>query len=561
MHRLVALVALVLTLVTACAPPSPGRSGDEGAPGRTSAPKRIVVAAQDDPPALVRRLTTANAPGLDGIENLYNPGLAGTDKQGSQVPILVEQVPTAANGLWKVLSDGRMETHWRLRPGVLWHDGTPFTAHDVVFSYQVDSDPDLPFTTSSSARRQVDRVEAVDDRTAVIYWKGPFIDADTAFQGSALPRHLLEQAYREDKATFPNLTYWAQPPFGVGPFQVREWARGSHILMDANQKYVHGRPKIDFIEVKLIPDQNTLMANVLAGGIDLTLGKNLTLEQAIEVRDRWQGGRVESVPYTSIQAFPQTLNPTPATITDPQFRRALTHAVDRQEIADSLLGGLSSVVHSYLSPNEPPEFQAMSNRVVKYEYDPRKATQLIEGMGLSRGPDGMFRDDKGQSFKVEIRTITSDTNTKAILAMGDYWQRAGVGAEPYVIPRQLAQDQEYRATFPGYEVVRNAADRAGLNRHRIAETPLAENNFRGNNRTRYMNPDFEALVDRYFRTIPVNERAQIFGDIIHHMTDVALVTGLFYDVEPIAVSKRLINVSIGDHRESWTVVNWDVQTN
>ena len=107
-------------------------------------------------------------------------------------------------------------------------------------------------------------------------------------------------------------------------------------------------------------------------------------------------------------------------------------------------------------------------------------------------------------------------------------------------------------------MVRNAADRAGLNRHRIAETPLPENNFRGNNRTRYMNPEFEALVDRYFRTIPIGERAQVFGDVIHHMTDVALVMGLFYDVEPIAVSKRLLNVSIGDHRESWTVVDWDV---
>jgi peptide/nickel transport system substrate-binding protein len=561
MNRLPGLLSLGLVLLTACAPAGSGQSNPGAASGQPATPKRIVVAAQDDPPVLVRRLATANSPGLDGIENLYNPGLAGTDKQGAQAPILVDQVPSVANGFWKVFPDGRMETHWRLRPGVLWQDGTPVTAKDIAFSYQVDSDPDLPFSSSSSARKQVDRVEAIDDRTAVVYWKGPFIDADIAFQGSLAPSHILEPLYRDDKAGFPHIAYWGQPPLGAGPFQVKEWTRGSHILMQANDKYVHGRPKIDFIEVKLIPDQNTLMANVLAGGIDFTLGKNLTLEQAVEVRDRWQGGRIETVPYTSIQAFPQTLNPNPAQLTDPRLRRALTHAVDRQELADTLLGpGFTQVVHSYLSPTEPPEFQAQANRVIKYEYDPRKSTQIIDGMGLTKGPDGIYRDERGQNIKVEIRTITSDTNSKAILAMGDYWQRIGIAAEPYVIPRQLAQDQEYRATFPGYEVVRNSADRAGLNRHRIAETPLPENGFRGNNRTRYMDPGFEAMVDKYFRTIPINERAQAFGDVINHMTDVALVMGLFYDVEPVAISKRMLNVSIPDNRESWTVVNWDVST-
>lgn len=558
MRHIATTPILLLALLAACAPPAGGPAGAPASPGQPTAPKRIVVAAQDDPPVLVDRLTTANAPGLDGIENLYNPGLAATDKTGAQVPVIAEQVPTVENSLWKVFPNGRMETHWRIRTGVLWHDGTPMTARDIVFTQQVDADPELPFTTSAAALRQVDRVEALDDRTAVVYWKGPFIDADTAFRGAQLPGHLLERAYRDDKPTFAQLPYWAQPPVGVGPYKVREWVRGSHVIMEANDRYVHGPPKIDVIEVKLIPDQNTLLANILAGGIDLTLGKNITLEQAIELRERWTAGRVETLPYTSVQNFPQTLNPNPAAIADARFRRALMHAVDRQEIADSLLGGLSSVVHSYLSPGEPPEFQAMANRVLKYEYDPRRTAQIIEGMGLSRGSDGIFRDERGQRMSIEIRTITSDINTKTILAIGDYWQRAGVAAEPYVIPRQLAQEQEYRATFPGYELVRNAADRAGLNRHRMAQTPLPENGFRGNNRTRYMNPEFDALLERYFSTIPIAERAQLFGDIIHHMTDVALVMGMFYDVEPTAISKRLLNVTVGDHRETWTVINWDV---
>src|SRR5438552_540663 len=102
-------LAVLMILLAACAPAGPGRP-EVASPAAPAAPKRIVTVAQDDPPVLVRRLATANSPGLDGIENLYNHGLAGTDKQGSQVPLFVEQIPTVANGLWKVLPDGRMET-------------------------------------------------------------------------------------------------------------------------------------------------------------------------------------------------------------------------------------------------------------------------------------------------------------------------------------------------------------------------------------------------------------------------------------------------------------------
>src|SRR5205814_2238535 len=127
---------------------------------------------------------------------------------------------------------------------------------------------------------------------------------------------------------------------GVGPFKVREWERGSHVLLEANDQYALGKPRIGSIDVRLVSDQNALLANVLAGGIDLTLGKNVTLEQAIELRERWNG-RVETMPMSSLQMFPQLLNPTPAAITDARFRRALLNATDRQAIVDSLMPGFS----------------------------------------------------------------------------------------------------------------------------------------------------------------------------------------------------------------------------
>jgi hypothetical protein len=173
----------------------------------------------------------------------------------------------------------------------------------------------------------------------------------------------------------------------------------------------------------------------------------------------------------------------------------------------------------------------------------------------------MLQDAAGRRLSVEIRTITTDINQKAMLSVADYWQRVGVGAETFVIPRQLAQDPEYRATFPGLELVRNSADRDGLKRHPSSQTPLPENGWRGTNRTRYTNAEFDALLNRYFTTIPLAERAQVFGDIIHHMTDRVIVLGLFYDMDATAIGERLTNVGARQlgSTQAWNAHEWAVR--
>jgi peptide/nickel transport system substrate-binding protein len=293
----------------------------------------------------------------------------------------------------------------------------------------------------------------------------------------------------------------------------------------------------------------------------VTLGKTLTLEQGLQVKQQWWLGRVESMPASAIQVFPQLLTPNPAVIGDARFRRALLYALDREAIGDSLMFGLSSVVHSYLAPSEPPEFQSVADRIVRYPYDPKRAEELLTGMGLVRGANGTFADVGGQRLSVEIRTITSDVNQQAMLTVADYWQRAGIGAETFVIPRQQAQDPAYRAEFPGVELVRNSADCDGLKRHPSAQTPLAENGYRGTNRTRYINPEFDALLNRYFTTIPIRERAEAFDDVIHHMTDQAIVLGLFYDMDSTVIADRLVNVGprqLGS-TQARNTEQWDVR--
>src|SRR5439155_20572691 len=157
-----------------------------------------------------------------------------------------------------------------------------------------------------------------------------------------------------------------------------------------------------------------------------------------------------------LHIFPQFINPSPAIIADLQFRRALVHAMDRQELVDSILDGRAEIAHGILWGSADREWADIQSAVVRYDYDPRRANQLLDGLGLSRGPDGMLREAGGQPLSVELRTLTSfDSSVKALFPIADYWKRVGVATETLVVPEQRQADREYRATRPGFDLPRS----------------------------------------------------------------------------------------------------------
>ncbi len=135
----------------------------------------------------------------------------------------------------------------------------------------------------------------------------------------------------------------------------------------------------------------------------MSLGHSLAVEQAATVEPQWTDGHIDDVGLRSRFAlYPQFLNPTPAIVANLQFRKALMHALDRQEMADSLQRGKVPVAYTYMSP-EDPMYAAVEPQLVKYEYDPRRAVHMIEDLGYARAADGMFGDASGQRLAVEER--------------------------------------------------------------------------------------------------------------------------------------------------------------
>ncbi|MPZ15403.1 MAG: hypothetical protein GEU73_13425 [Chloroflexi bacterium] len=564
----VGLLVLVGLTVTSCAPA--GQSGRESSasPDRAG-PKRVVAAIQSDPKVMTNTLVISSGqPGVPEIEEMISVGLTDNDPNGVRQPFLAEAVPTLENGLWKLHPDGTMETTWSIRPGAQWHDGTAFTTEDLLFTVDFVQDPQLVEFNHASTKF-IDRATVTEDRTITVFWTGPLITADALFTrggsasgggfGSPLPKHLLAQPYEEDKVGYHEWPYWTSEFIGTGPFKLTEFVRGDHLTLQANDHYVLGRPKIDEIEVKFISDSTTRVANVLANAVELTIGRDVPLDQAVLARDQWQEGRAEAYAGSWMGIHPQLLNPQPAVVGNVQFRQALLHAIDRQALVDSILYGMSSVPQAWLASTEG-EYWYIHDRVLRYDYDPQRAAQLIAELGYTKREDGFFSDAAGQQLGVELRTTgDNESHRKTIFPVADYWQRVGVATDPVVIPVQRQQDAEYRATYPGFQALRGTAGTSGMTAVLSSRAGLPENNYRASgNYSRLMDPWYDALYERYTQTVPKEDRTRVVEEAMRFFAEQQIKMGLFYDVAVTMMNNRLSNVL--PRRVAWASQLWEVSS-
>jgi peptide/nickel transport system substrate-binding protein len=553
--RLLALVLLVL--IVGCATPRSADRTERPAPAPGGAVhSRMTAAIIADPFTLSATMNTASTggqPGVEEMQRLIHVGLAARDDKLALQPILGDAVPTVENGLWKVLPDGRMEVTHRIKPNARWHDGTALTSGDLVFTVQVGQDRDLPLFRSR-AFDALEAVEAPDPATVVVRWREPYIWADTMFTpdlAMPLPRHLLEAPYTADKAQFVDLPFWTEGFVGTGPFKVQEWARGSHILLRANDAYALGRPRIDEIEVKFIPDSNALIANVLAGTVELTMGRGLSVDSGAELRDQFKNGTVALELENWVALYPQSLTPNPAIVGNPEFRKALLYAMDRQEMVQSIQHGLVPIADAIFSPNDPV-YRDIEPAIVRYEFDARRAIDMITRLGIARGADGSFALPQ---LEIRAAGTAGDSSNKGMLVIADYWKRIGLASETVQIPNQRRRDVEYRATFPAFTIQRQPNGEEGMLRYHSREAAVPENNWFGDNKARYVNPEMDSLLDRYFVTIARAERAQIGRQIVQHMTTQVVPLPLFYDANAVVLGKRLSNVipaQVGWNAHEWT---------
>ena len=545
-------------LLTGCVGSSPQSTpaGLSGVVERAAVPKRIVLGSREAAPVLSGQLDSA----ADVIEELVSAGLVRFAPTGEPVPLLAEAVPSLENNQWQVFSDGRMETAWRLKEGLQWHDGTPVTADDAVFAIQIGLDRELP-DFGHVLLQSVEGARAIDDRTVVVDWKRPEIQADILFSWEValpLPKHLLEPVYLTNKSAFTQQRYWSHEFVHAGPFKLREFVPTERLLLEANPTYVFGRPKVDEVEVRFIQDANALIANLLAGEVHASIGAGaISVDQAQQVQGRWSEGRMAIYPYQGATvARPQLLNPDPSVLLDVRFRRALSHAIDRETLNQLVTGGLAPTSGFNLPPGAP-EFAAVNPSVVQYPYDPRRAAQLMEEAGLVRTGD-LYRDGGGREVAVQVQADAGGPEEQAALFVASSWERVGIKGVPQIANR----DRESRATRPAFEVGSHSfamAQPRRLTWFLSREIPTPENRFRGSNFIRYSNPELDALVDQFFVTIPSAERIELIKHIARLVTDEAVFISLYHPVFPALVSNRVQEFTPRSvYAQTWNAHQWDI---
>jgi peptide/nickel transport system substrate-binding protein len=253
------------------------------------------------------------------------------------------------------------------------------------------------------------------------------------------------------------------------------------------------------------------------------------------------------------------MEPDPPILADARFRRALLLALDRQQLVDSLLGGLVPVADSIFSPDDP-EYQELVPSMVKYPFDPRRSTATLDEIGLAKGADGFYVDPSGKKISVEVRTRAHPTREKVQQVIADEWARVGLVGEPLVVPEQRISDRVYQAAFPGFYFRFGGSDQ--LTEWQSKEAPSPENNYVGRNPIRYQNPDYDVMIDRLLSTIRKPDRMKLVGEMLHIATDQLLLVPLYHEPEPVLIGSRLVNVGgrRGQNIQAWNAHLWDVSS-
>jgi peptide/nickel transport system substrate-binding protein len=316
-----------------------------------------------------------------GISSLVFNGLVKYDKDINIVGDLAES--------WKISRDGLVIT-FHLRKGVRWHDGHPFTAHDVLFTYRVTIDPKTP-TAYAGDFLKVKKAETLDDHTFRVTYNEPFAPSLMSWGSAILPKHLLEG---KDITTSP----LARHPIGTGPYIFKEWVPGQKIVLISNPDYFEGRPYIDGSIMRIIPDTATMFLELRANGIDRMNLTPLQFTRQTEnnlFRKNFNKYRYLSFSYTYLGY--NLKNPL---FTDKRVRQAIAYGINKDEIIQGVLLGLGKPA---TGPYKPGTW-VYNPHVKVYPYDPQKAKELLADAGWKDNDGDGILDNNGQPFVFEIIT-------------------------------------------------------------------------------------------------------------------------------------------------------------
>ncbi|PLX89919.1 MAG: peptide-binding protein [Desulfuromonas sp.] len=422
---------------------------------------------------------------------------------------------------WQVSPD-RLTITFNLRKGVTWHDGAPFTSADVLFNYQLYTDPKTP-TAYAESFRQVASAETPDPYTFRVTYNEPYAPALISWGMPIHPKHLLEG---KDITKSP----LSRQPVGTGPYRLSAWSAGEKIVLEANPDYFEGQPYIKRIVYRIIPDQSTQFLELKTGSLDFM---GLTPLQFDRQTDTGAFSRLfNKYNYLNFGYSYLGYNLRSPFFQDKRVRQALTYAIDKQEIIDGVLLGYGRVA---TGPYKPDTW-VYNAQVKTYGYDPIKARQLLADAGwVDTDNDGIV-DKDGQALAFTIVTNQgNDLRAKSGEIIQRRFREVGVDVQLRIIEwatflKEFINPGNFDATILGWT---GGPEPDQYNIWHSSKTGPRQLNF-----INYKNQEVDDLLERGRRTFDQQQRKAYYDRFQEILAEEQPYTFLYIPEALPAVAKR-----------------------
>lgn len=502
--------------------------------------------------------------------------LAALDPDGKPVPVLAAEIPTLENG--GIAKDLKSIT-WKLKPGLKWSDGSPFTADDVVFTWQYIADPKTAAVTTDTVSG-VTNVEAKDPNTVVVSFQDPnpypyqlFVSA----RGPILQKKQFQDYIGEKAKDAPgNLA-----PIGTGPYKVVDFKPGDVVTYTINENYRDpNKPYFHDVQIKGGGDATSAARAVFQTG-EVDYAWNLQVEQQV-LNQLSQGGKANLVTALSpnverllinfadpnaddggARAEPTTKHPF---FSDLNVRKAFAMAVDRKSIGDQLYGPTGKASCNIIT--SPPDVVSKNTDSMDVcQFDIAKANQLLDQAGWTRGSDGI-REKDGVRMHVLYQTTVNPLRQKEQDIVKNGWQQLGVEVELKSVDAGVffssdAGNPDTASHFyTDVEMYTNGAATPDQTQYvdLWASDQIASkaNNWHGNNYHRWSNADYDAIYNQLKTETDPAKRRDLIIKANDLLVSQVVVIPLVARTQPTDGISKSIQGEIPNPWDSvlWNIADW-----
>jgi peptide/nickel transport system substrate-binding protein len=508
----------------------------------------------------------------DGSRLFYEP-LAAWDSKAELRAVLAAELPTKENG--GLAADGKSVT-WKLKQGVKWHDGEPFTADDLVFNWAYARDPATAAVTAGSYNTVT--VEKIDQYTVKVSSETPmtfWADAFVGQNGMIIPKHLFEAfAGGKSREAPTNLK-----PVGTGPYLFKDFRPGDLVTGVINPNYHQpNRPYFDAVEMKGGGDATSAARAVLQTG-EYDLAWNLQVEDEVLTRLEaagkgsvrvTEGGNLEFMqlnstdPNVEVDGERSSLKTTHPTLSDPAVRQAISLLVDRESVHKYIYGRGGAVTPNIVF--NPARFKSSNT---SFEFNVDKAIAILDKAGWAPGGDGI-RAKAGKQLKYLFQTSTNGPRQKTQQIIKQAFKKAGIEVElksviaSVFFSSDVANPDTYPHFYADLQMYTTGPvlpdPQLWLQLFLSTEAAQKSNKWQGRNICRWQSAEFDGIYKQAATELDPIKRAALLIKLNDLVIANIVVIPIVTRPSVAAVTKNLQAELSGFDSYIWDMANWYMET-